>query len=71
MAEGWSRYHKAIVVEMRPYTTGEDLAGVQVAPAYQEAGSPKSGDMLARDPQAPDKLWLIAASDAGSFVREA
>ena len=48
-------------VEARPYVEGEILPEhVSISAADREAGSPKLGDMIARNPDKPEDQWLIA-----------
>jgi len=47
---------------MRPYADGEVLSErVSVSAPDREAGSPKTGDMIARNPKNHDDQWLVAA----------
>lgn len=53
----------ATAVEMRPYAPGEELPiGVSISAADKEAGSPKLGDMIARNPKDHKDQWLVAKS---------
>ena len=46
---------------MRPYVLGETLSErVSISPADKDAGSPKVGDMIARNPKNHDDQWLVA-----------
>lgn len=46
---------------MRPYIAGETLdARVSISAADREAGSPKLGDMIARNPKNHEDQWLVA-----------
>ena len=45
--------------------------GVSVSPVDRDAGSPKTGDMIARNPINHDDKWLIAADYfAAKFAQE-
>lgn len=56
------RYRRKQIAELRPYVVGEHLSDrVSVTAADREAGSPKAGDMIARNPVNHDDQWLIAA----------
>lgn len=56
-------YRRRQIAELRPYVEGEALSGrVSVSAADQEAGSPKAGDMIARNPKNHDDQWLVAAA---------
>jgi len=58
----WNKYErKALPAEMRPYQPGEDLTGVSVGDDDRKNGSPKQGDMIARDPSNHDDKWLVNA----------
>lgn len=55
------RYRRTAIAELRPYVPGETLTGrVSISVADQEAGSPKEGDMIARNPENHDDQWLVA-----------
>lgn len=45
---------------MRPYVIGEDLTGVSISQADVDNGSPKVGDMIARNPVNHKDQWLVA-----------
>lgn len=53
---------KQIAFELRPFQPGEALSDrVSVSASDKEAGSPKPGDMIARNPKNHDDQWLVAA----------
>lgn len=55
-------YRRKQIAELRPYEAGESLTDrVSVSAADREAGSPKLGDMVARNPKNHDDQWLVAA----------
>lgn len=54
-------YRRKQIAELRPYQPGEALEGVSVAEVDRAAGSPKEGDMIARNPKNHDDQWLVAA----------
>jgi hypothetical protein len=54
---------KPQTVEMRPYVAGEDITKVAVFPGDKAAGSPKAGDMIARNTRGPDQQWLVPADE--------
>lgn len=61
MAGEFKRYRrKAKLAELRPWEPGEDLAGVSVSPKDKEAGCPKEGDMIARNPDNHGDQWLMS-----------
>ena len=49
-------------IEMRPYQPGDDLNGISISDADHNAGSLKSGDMIARNPRNHADKWLVAAN---------
>lgn len=59
--ENWKQYKRKGLSEMRPYFEGEDLSGVSISEADRENGSPKEGDMIARNPKNYEDKWLVAA----------
>ena len=70
--EGFKRYRRSQIAELRPYVAGEDLDAIDVGPDVphivvsisapdREAGSPKPGDMIARNPKNHADQWLVAA----------
>jgi hypothetical protein len=56
------QYRRSQIAELRPYEPGEDLDAVKVSltAADKEAGSPKLGDMIARNPKNHADQWLVA-----------
>lgn len=59
----FSPYRRRQIAELRPYVPGEDLGErVSVSAPDREAGSPKEGDMIARNPKNHDDQWLVAAA---------
>jgi hypothetical protein len=57
----FTQYRRTQIAELRPYEPGENLDRVSVSPADRDAGSPKLGDMIARNPSNHDDRWLVAA----------
>ncbi len=58
----FERYRRSQIAELRPYVPGETLNDrVSVSASDLEAGSPKAGDMIARNPKNHDDQWLVAA----------
>ncbi len=58
----FKKYLRTNVAEMRPYVEGETLSDrVSISAADLENGSPKVGDMIARNPNDPGDQWLVAA----------
>ncbi len=56
----WNKYKRKGLSEMRPYIVGEDLPRVSISQADRENGSPKQGDMIARNPINHADQWLVA-----------
>ena len=62
----FKQYRRKQIAELRPYDpTGRDKLGllddVSISAPDREAGSPKLGDMIARNPKNYDDQWLVAA----------
>ena len=57
----FAKYRRKQIAELRPYMKGERLDGVSISDEDKKAGSPKSGDMIARNPKNHDDQWLVAA----------
>jgi hypothetical protein len=45
---------------MRPYVEGEDMTGISVSDGDKLVGSPKRGDMIARNPTDHSDKWLVS-----------
>jgi len=45
---------------MMTWEEGVDMDGISVSDADKEAGSPKEGDMIARNPKNHNDMWLVA-----------
>lgn len=56
----WGKYRRKGVAEMRPVSEGENLEGVSISPEDRTAGSPKPGDMIARNPSNHKDQWLVS-----------
>lgn len=59
--QNWAQYKRKGLSEMRPYIAGEDVSHVSISAPDKENGSPKEGDMIARNPKNHDDQWLVAA----------
>ena len=65
----FKKYNRVAVAEAREVTPREIADGIfalldtriSVSKADQEEGSPKAGDMIARNPENHEDQWLIAA----------
>lgn len=58
---GFKLYRRKQIAELRPYLAGESMAGISITAVDKMAGSPKEGDMIARNPKNPQDQWLVAA----------
>ena len=56
------QYRRKQIAELAPWTPGLDMAGVSVSEVDRAAGSPKAGDMIARNPKNHADRWLVAAA---------
>lgn len=59
----FKQYRRKQSAELRPFIPGEKLdPRVGVSLPDLEAGSPKAGDMIARNPKSHNDQWLVAAA---------
>ena len=58
---GYKRYRRTQIAEMAAWEHGFDMTDVSVSAPDVKAGSPKTGDMIARNPANHDDRWLVAA----------
>lgn len=58
----FKQYRRKSIAEMRPWNPGDDMTGVSVSAEDTKAGSPKMGDMIARNPANHADQWLVAAA---------
>lgn len=56
----WKQYKRKGLSEMRPYISGEDISSVSISEADKQNGSPREGDMIARNPKNHNDQWLVA-----------
>jgi hypothetical protein len=57
-------YRRTQITEMRPYIVGEEISKfVYISLVDIRKGSPKQGDMIARNPKNHADQWLIAKDD--------
>ena len=47
----FQKYRRKQIAELRPWQEGDDLTGVSISDADRTAGSPRPGDMVARNPK--------------------
>jgi hypothetical protein len=57
--EKFRRYRRTQIAEMMPWTGEIDMSKVSISAADKEAGSPKPGDIIARNPVNPEDRWLV------------
>lgn len=60
-AAGFTQYRRTQIAEMTPWLGAYDMTGVSIAGVDKLAGSPKPGDMIARNPKNHADMWLVAA----------
>lgn len=53
-------YRRKQIAELRPWTHDCDTSRVSISDVDREAGSPKEGDMIARNPKNHSDMWLVA-----------
>lgn len=58
----FKQYRRRQLSEARKWAPGDDMTRVSLSPADRDAGSPKLGDMIGRNPKDHDDQWLIAAA---------
>lgn len=58
--ETYSRYRRIAVAEMADWHPDFDMSGVSISEADREAGSPKPGDKIARNPKNHSDRWLVS-----------
>ncbi|WP_299160502.1 hypothetical protein [uncultured Tenacibaculum sp.] len=56
----FKNYTRTNIAEMRPFKKGEKLTSVSISEADKQNGSPKVGDMIARNPKNHNDKWLVA-----------
>lgn len=57
----YHQYRRTQIAEMARWVPGCDMEGVSISAPDKAAGSPKDGDMVARNPKNHDDRWLVAA----------
>ncbi len=57
----FKKYRRKEKAELRPFVPGEDIRHVSISVPDLKAGSPKPGDMIARNPKNHEDQWLVAA----------
>lgn len=56
----FKEYQRITKAQFRPYIVGEDLAGITISEQAAKDGSPKDGDMIARNPANHADQWLVS-----------
>lgn len=56
----FKQYRKKNIAEMRPYIEGEPMDTISLSVADEQNGSPKLGDMIARNPKDHFDMWLVS-----------
>lgn len=61
--KNFKQYRRSQIAELRPFdpVADRDMSRVSISAPDKEAGSPKLGDMIARNPANHDDIWLVAA----------
>jgi hypothetical protein len=59
---GWKKYRRPGITEMRPWLPDEDITGLSISADDFRNGSPKMGDMIARNPKNHADRWLVNAA---------
>lgn len=58
--EKYKQFRRTQIAEMTPWVEGFDMSRVSISVSDIESGSPKAGDMIARNPKSHDDKWLVA-----------
>ena len=61
LSDAYRQYRRKQIAELRAYVPGESMDGISISQPDKEAGSPKTGDMIARNPKKHADKWLVAA----------
>ena len=56
----FKKYRRKELAELRPFVKGEILKGVSISSEDKKNGSPKVGDMIARNPKNHNDKWLVS-----------
>lgn len=57
----FKKYRRTAIAEMTEWEPELDITGVSISQADLNNGSPKIGDMIARNPENHNDKWLVAA----------
>ena len=58
----FKQYRRMKIGELRPYEAGEDMSKISITQTDKDAGSPKIGDMIGRNPKDHTDQWLVSAA---------
>jgi hypothetical protein len=56
----YKQYVRTNIVEITEWTSSLDMGGVSISQVDKDNGSPKIGDMIARNPLNHNDKWLVA-----------
>lgn len=56
----FQQFRRSAIAEMKPYIEGQDMTGISISSEDIKNGSPKLGDMIARNPKNHNDQWLVA-----------
>lgn len=62
MSEEYKKYRRTNIAEIKPYSPNLFMGRVSISQVDKDAGSPKLGDMIARNPNNHNDVWLVAAN---------
>jgi hypothetical protein len=54
------QYQRKQIAELRPYEPDENMTGISISDADKANGSPRDGDMIARNPKNHEDQWLVS-----------
>jgi len=57
----FKQFRRKQIAELRTWEPDDDLTRVAISDEDRKAGSPKAGDMIARNPINHNDQWLVAA----------
>jgi hypothetical protein len=59
MSNEFKQFRRVQIAELRQYVSGEDMSAISITSVDRENGSPKEGDMIARNPTNHRDQWLV------------
>lgn len=57
----FKQYRRTQIAEMTPWIKDFNITDISISKPDLDAGSPKEGDMIARNPKNHADKWLVAA----------